>query len=72
MNMLHKPLFSEILRPRQLSDLALPQRDIDQLEEMVASRGSSLRLQSGACDRQSRLRAMRTASCSNRARCENL
>ena len=36
--MLHKPLFSEILRPRQISDLALPRRDIDQLEEMVAAK----------------------------------
>jgi DNA polymerase III delta prime subunit len=35
--MLHKPLFSEILRPRQLSELALPQKDIDRLEQMVAS-----------------------------------
>jgi replication-associated recombination protein RarA len=33
-----KPFFSEILRPRQLSDLALPQKDIDHLEQMVASR----------------------------------
>jgi replication-associated recombination protein RarA len=36
--MILKPLFSEILRPRQLSDLALPQKDIDHLEQMVASR----------------------------------
>ena len=36
--MVLKPLFSEILRPRQLSDLALPQRDIDNLERMVEAR----------------------------------
>ena len=36
--MILKPLFSEILRPCQLSDLTLPQPDIDKLEQMVASR----------------------------------
>jgi hypothetical protein len=36
--MILKPLFSEILCPRQLSDLTLPQQDIDKLEQMVASR----------------------------------
>jgi replication-associated recombination protein RarA len=35
--MIFKPLFFEILRPRQLSDLALPQQDIDKLEHMIAS-----------------------------------
>ncbi len=33
-----KPLFSEILRPRELADLALPQRDIEHLKQMVASK----------------------------------
>src|SRR4051812_7975905 len=33
-----KLLFSEILRPRELDDLALPQRDIEHLKQMVASK----------------------------------
>ena len=41
--MKHEPLFSEILRPRQLTDLALPQKEIDHLTQMVAS-GSIMNL----------------------------
>jgi putative ATPase len=33
-----KPLFSEILRPRELADLALAQRDIEHLKQMVVSK----------------------------------
>jgi replication-associated recombination protein RarA len=32
-----KPLFSEILRPRELADLALPPKDIEHLKQMIAS-----------------------------------
>ena len=31
-------LLSELLRPQQLSDLTLPQRDIERLKQMVRSR----------------------------------
>ena len=41
--MKREPLFSEVLRPRQLTDLALPQKDIDHLTQMVAS-GSIMNL----------------------------
>ena len=35
--MKREPLFSEVLRPHQLTDLALPQKEIDHLTQMVAS-----------------------------------